>query len=109
MPEIPRIPRGRLWACLLGPLGAVIVWVLLIVLLSNSGSRFGPEATRAINGGLGFLVSAVSLASLIGFILLLSKRYTTRNVVLMTFGYLIGYLVVVPGLAVGACFLIAAA
>lgn len=108
MPEIPRIPRGRLWACLLWPLGSVIVWVLLILLLSNWGGHSDPVATSWVNGLLGFLVLGVSLASLIGFILLLSRRYTTRTVVLLTFGYLIGYLVVVPGLAVGACFVIAA-
>ncbi len=108
MPEIPKIPRGRLWACLLGPLVAVIVRVLLLVLLSNPTSRLDPVAARGINTVVGFLVIAASLASLVGFIVLLSRRYTTRNVVLMTFGYLIGQVVVILGLAVGACFLIAA-
>jgi len=106
MPEIPRLPRGLLWVCLLAPTLMAAVTTALTLALGNSQSTY--SVVRSLPGVFSLLSLAVFIICLIRFILMMNRRYSTSTVVLLTFGFVIGHGVVALGLAIGACFLIAA-
>lgn len=104
MPENPRIPRGPLWICLLAPTLMAAVSTGLTFALGNS--LRSSSVMDWLPGVLSFLSLAVSIVCLIRFILILSRRYATSTVVLLTFGYIIGQGVVAFALFFGACLLV---
>lgn len=111
MPEIPKIPRGPLWVCLLAPtlMAAVTTASFLLSFRSLrnqvSGQVSGSSALEWLPSILNLLTLAVSILCLIRFILILNRRYSTSTVVLLTFGYVIGHGVIAFAIFFGACFL----
>jgi len=104
MPEVPKIPRGLLWICLLAPTLMAAVSTGLTFALGNS--LRSSSVMNWLPGVLSFLSLAVSIVCLIRFILILSRRYATSTVVLLTFGYIIGQGVIAFALFFGACLLV---
>lgn len=111
MPEVPKIPRGPLWICLLGPtLMAAVTTASFLLSFRNlrnqvSGQVSGSSALEWLPSILNLLTLAVFIVCLIRFILILNRRYSTSTVVLLTFGYVIGHGVVGFAILFGACFL----
>lgn len=103
MPEIPKIPRGPLWLCLLAPTLMSAVSITLTISLGNSQANH--PVLSWLPGTLSLVTLAVFILCLIGFILILNRRYSTSTVVLLTFGYVIGHGVVGFAILFGACFL----
>ncbi|BCU76514.1 hypothetical protein [Luteolibacter sp. LG18] len=81
----PRIPRGRLWLCLLAPPVGIVAWMALALVCPMNGHFL--EWSSA-------LVLAVAAASLVGFVRLLKPRFLMRNVVLFTLAYLVAQCVI---------------
>ena len=107
MPEIPKIPRGPLWICLLAPslMAAVTTASFLLSIRSLRNQVSGSSALEWLPSILGLLTFAVSILCLVRFILILNRRYSTSTVVLLTFGYVIGHGVIAFAIFFGACFL----
>ncbi len=103
MPEIPKIPRGPLWICLLAPQLMAAVSTALTFSLGNSLAT--SSAMNWLPGVLSLLSLAVFILCLIRFILILNRRYSTSTVVLLTFGYVIGQGVISFAMFFGACLL----
>lgn len=82
------------------PVFAAVVYSLLFAI---GNSRASSSSMEWLPGALGFLSLGVFIGCLIGFILLLNRRYATSTVVLLTFGYVIGQGVIVVAMFFGAC------
>lgn len=103
MPEIPKIPRGPLWVCLLAPTLMAAVAIALMIKIGNAAPA--SSALSWVPVVLGLLSLAVFIIGLIRFILIINRRYSTSTVVLLTFGYVIGHGVIAFAILFGACFL----
>lgn len=103
MPEVPKIPRGPLWICLMGPTLMTAVAIALMVMIGNASPA--SSVLSWVPGALSLVSLAVFVLCLIGFILILNRRYSTSTVVMLTFGYVIGHGVVGFAILFGACFL----
>ena len=103
MPEIPKIPRGPLWICLLAPQLMAAVSTGLTFAIGNSLAT--SSVMNWLPGVLSLLSLAVFILCLIRFILILNRRYSTSTVVLLTFGYVIGQGVISFAMFFGACLL----
>jgi hypothetical protein len=104
MPEIPRIPRGRLRASMLAPPLSTALSSSLLLALGNA--RAISPVLNWLPAALGLLSLAVFIVCLIRFILLIHRRYATSTVVLLAFGYVIGQGVVSFAILFGSCVLL---
>lgn len=101
MPETPKIPRGPLWTYLLAPPLLMAASTLITFGIGNSQASSSVMTWLPVT--LGLLTLATFMFCLVGFVLLINRRYSTGTVLLLSFGYVIGQGVVSFAMFFGAC------
>ena len=99
--EMPKLPRGRLWTYLLAPLICMAISTLVTFQIGNS--RVFSTFTNWLPAVLGLLTLMVFIVCLIGFIMMLNRRFATTTVVLLSCGYVIGHGVISFTMFFGTC------
>jgi len=113
MPEVPKIPRGPLWICLLLPplmAGPLMMMALMTAFASALGNSRPPAPYMkwwpGIMGILGFVTLVVFIVCLIRFIMLMNRRYSAPTVGLLSLGYVLGQIMVSFSICYGGCLIL---
>ena len=98
----PRVPRGRLWLCLLMPTLVTLLSVAVAVPVASSMNNYG---------GIPVLLATLLVGPVVGlccipwWLKLMRPRYAGRSLVLLGVAYPLGQIILTPFIAYGGCFL----